>query len=139
MIKSPSVPVGEKSGNFGQNRGSFSSGIPQPVLEKILCPIIAICFRVFTSEKWMKNGNYARFLANYARIPWRDCDFGLLPGSSHRRRSGERHLSKGYPLSQVDGRSPQETVVGNIPATETIRQEFFLASRFGGSCQHVHL
>jgi hypothetical protein len=101
------------------------SGIPQPVLEKILCPIIAICFRVFTSEKPGENGNYARFLANYARFPWRDCASGPLPGSRYRRRSGDGHLSKGHPLSQVDGRPPQETMVSNTPAAETICMRFF--------------
>ena len=71
------------------------SGILQPVLEKILCPINAICFLVFTSEKSGKNGNYARFLANYARNPgpehttwavFRSCYRRRVPGDTGRKR-----------------------------------------------------
>ena len=52
-----------------------------------IVPVIsAICFRDFTSEKWWKSGNYARFFVNYARNPRPDDASGTRSGSCHRRR-----------------------------------------------------
>ncbi|GEM_PF-1578417 len=66
-----------------------------PIRPGIVPAIRAICVLIFTSEKWWKSGNYARFFANYARNPGPDRAFGIPPGSCHRRRvqSGKVLLS----------------------------------------------
>ena len=52
-----------------------------------IVPVIsAICFRDFTSEKWGKNANYARFFGNYARNPGPDHTTWAVCRSCHRRR-----------------------------------------------------
>jgi len=70
---------------YNRNPAKIFSGSYRFRPEKILRPIIAICFPDFTSEKPGKSGNYARFLGklnaegmrlektevfdHYARIP----------------------------------------------------------------------
>jgi len=53
------------------------SNVLQPVFEKIVSPIVDICFLEFTSAKPGKSGNYARFFANYARNPGPDRASGI--------------------------------------------------------------
>jgi len=72
---------------WGKTGLLFVSTYYTPIQPEIVPVISAICFLDFTSEKWVKMGNYPRFLRNYARIPVRYGEKLLSLSKSLRRRT----------------------------------------------------
>jgi len=96
MIYTPNprrCPSEKKPGRSAKTALLFLSTIYNTIRLRIVPAISAICFRDFTSEKWWKSGNYARFFANYARNPGPDDASWTRSGSYHRRRTENRICS----------------------------------------------
>lgn len=64
----------------------FIPAICTTILPEIVPVISAICVLHFTSEKWVKSANYARFLGIYARNPRPDPGAGYSLDPCYRRR-----------------------------------------------------
>lgn len=76
----------------------------------------------------MKNENYARFLANYARFPWWDCASGPLPGSLHRRRVPDSTGRTG----RLNSQAAQCSLPGlSDPPSSRIKSDTLIRSRGG--------